>query len=152
MGVRARPDHQVVLAGEAHGLVVVALKEQARVVNLEDVDVGEVLVQRRRVRDGVQPVERVRHVDEAALPADRRDRVCEGEPARDLLLEEESDHLALAVGLHLLAGNDDEVASARELGRFQRASERVVVRNGDCAEPDRLCVHDEIGGIDRAVV
>ena len=59
-------------------------------------------------RDRMQPVERVREVDEAALVADRRDRLREGHAARDLLPEEEADDLALAVGLDLFAGNDDE--------------------------------------------
>ena len=44
----------------------------------------------------VQPVERVRHVDDAALALDLRDRLGEGHAAGDRALEEEADDLALA--------------------------------------------------------
>ena len=81
------------------------------------------------------PVERVREVDEPALLADRRDRVGERHPARDLLLEEEPDHLALVVGLDLLAGDHDQVAVAGELDGLERAAEDVVVGDRDRAEP-----------------
>ena len=123
VGVGAGAHRQVVLAREAERLVVVGLEEEPRVVDLEHVDVGEVAVQRARVGDRVQPVERVRHVDEAVLLADRRDRVGEAEPARDLTLEEEADHLALLVGLDLLAGDDDQIA-ARARSRPPRAHRR----------------------------
>ena len=109
-------------------------------------------MERRRVRNRVHAVERVREVDEAALLADRGERVGERHAARDLLLEEEPDHLALAVGLHLLARDDDQVAVARELDRLERAAEDVVVGDRDPAEPDRLRVVDEVPGRDRAVV
>ena len=72
-------------------------------------------------------------------------------PARDLALEEEADHLALLVGLDLLAGDHDEVAAAREVGRLERAAEDVVVGDGDRAEALRLGVVDELGRVDRAV-
>ena len=110
------------------------------------VDLGEVAVERRRVGDGMHPVERVGKVDEPALLSDRCDRVGEGHAARDLLLQEEPDHLALAVGLDLLAGNDDEVAVARELDRLERAAERVVVGDRDRAEPDLLRVVEQLRG------
>ncbi len=70
-------------------------------------------MERRRVRDRVQPVERVRKVDETALGLDRGDRVREGHATRDLLGEEEPDHLALPVGLDLLAGDHDQVPRSR---------------------------------------
>ena len=101
--VRAGAHRQVVLAREAQRLVVVRLEEQPRVVDLEDVDLGEVAVQRRGVGDRVHAVERMREVDDAALRLDRGDRLAELHPARDLLVQEEADHLALAVRLHLLA-------------------------------------------------
>ena len=47
------------------------------------------------VGDRVQAVERVRHVDEPALALDLGDRLRQRHPARDLLLDEEADHLAL---------------------------------------------------------
>ena len=64
-------------------------------------------------------------------------------PARDLLAQEEADHLALVVGLHLLAGDDDDVAAARELGDLERAGEDVVVGDRDRAEAFRLCVLEQ---------
>ena len=45
------------------------------------------------------------HVDQPALAADLGDRLLQRHPARDLLLDEEADHLALIGGLHLL-GHD----------------------------------------------
>ncbi len=102
-------------------------------------------MERRRVRDGVHAIEWVREVDEAALLADRRDRVGERHAARDLLLEEEADDLALVVGLHLLARDHDQVAAAGELDRLERAAEHVVVGDRDPTEPDRLGVVDEVG-------
>ena len=100
----------------------------------------------------MHPVERVRHVDDPVLLADRLDRVGEGHAAWDLLVEEEPDHLALVVGLHLLARNHDQLAPARELDRLERAGEDVVVGDGDRSEPLRLGVVDERLRLDRAVV
>ena len=116
---------QAVLAREAQRLVVERVAEQPRVVDLEDVDLRDVAVQRRRVGDRVETVERVREIDEAALLADRGDRVGEGHPARDLLLEEQPDHLALTVRLHLLAGDHDEVA-ARAASTASRAPPKTL--------------------------
>src|SRR5262249_56186740 len=96
-------------------LVVLRVEQQARVVDLEDVDVGEVPMKRLRLRDRVHAVERMGEVDQAALLADSGDCVLEREAARDLALEEEADHLALVGGLYLLAGNPDEVALTRPL-------------------------------------
>ena len=73
-------------------------------------------------------------------------------PARDLLAEEEADHLALAVGLHLLARDHDQVAAACELDGLERAAEDVVVGDRDRAEPFRLGMVDQRGRLDRAVV
>ncbi len=98
------------------------------------------------------PVEGMRHVDEPALFADRRDRVGEAEAAWDLALEEEPDHLALFVRLHLLAGNDDQLSTRRVVGGLQCAAEDVVVGDRDRAQPLCLGVVDELGRIDRAVV
>ena len=52
-------------------------------------------MERLRVRDGVAAIERVREEDEPALLADRGQRVLEAHAARDLLPQEEPDHLAL---------------------------------------------------------
>ena len=59
----------------------------------------------------------------------------EAHPARDLALQEEADHLALPVGLHLLAGDHDQVAALGVVDRLERAAEDVVVGDGDRAEP-----------------
>ena len=74
-----------------------------------------------RVRDRVHAVEGVGEIDEPALRPDRGDRVGEGQAARDLLAQEEADHLALAVGLDLLAG-DDRRACGRGRARPPRAA------------------------------
>ena len=146
------PGDEVVLAREAQGLVVVGLEEQARVVHLEDVDLAEMTVERLRVGNRVQAVEGVGEVDEAALLANRCQRVSEREPAWDLLAEEQADHFALPVGLHLLAGDHDQVAAARLLDRLERAAEDIVVGDRDRAEPLRLRVVEQLVDLDRAVV
>ena len=97
------------------------------------------------------PVERMRDVDEAALFPNRGDGVGERNPPRDLAFEKEADHLALLVGLHLLALDHDQVAAARGVGGLERAAEDVVVGDGDRAEAFSLGVVDELGGVDRAV-
>ena len=91
-------------------------------------------------------------VDDPALGADRVDRLAERHPARDLLVEEEPDHLALVVGLHLLARDHDEVAAACELDRLEGAAEDVVVGDRDRAEALRLGVVEQLLDRDRAVV
>src|SRR5437667_8978767 len=103
MRVRTGTRREVVLAREAQRFVVVALEEQAGVVDLEDIDLRQVPVERRGVWDRMQAVERVRDIDEAALDTDRLDRFREGHAARNLLLKEQADHLALPRGLDLLA-------------------------------------------------
>ena len=80
------------------------------------------------------------------------DRVSEGHAAGDLLLEEEADHLSLAVGLDLLAGYDDQLAAPCELDGLECPAEGVVVGDRDCSEPDLLRVVEELRDRDRAVV
>ena len=92
------------------------------------------------------------HVDDPVLLADRLDRVREAHSARDLLPEEEADHLSLVVGLHLLARDHDEVPPARQLDRLEGTAKDVVVRDGDRSQALRLGVVDERPRIDRAVV
>ena len=84
VGVGASPDRQVVLAREPHSLVVVGLEEQASVVHLKQVYVGEVSLERRGVGDRVQAVEGMWDVHEPALVVDRRDRLGEREAGRNL--------------------------------------------------------------------
>ena len=143
---------QAVLAREAQRLVVERVAEEAGVEDLEHVDLGEVAVEGGGIRDRVQAVEGMGEVDEAALLADGRDRVREGHPARDLLLEEEADHLALAVRLHLFARDHDEVSAAGELDPLERAAERVVVGDRDSAQADLLRVVEQLCGRRRAIV
>ena len=59
MSIRPRSHGQVVLASEAQRFLVVGLEEEAGVVDLEHVDLGEVVLQRRGLGDRVQPVERM---------------------------------------------------------------------------------------------
>src|SRR5918994_5160818 len=67
MCVGSRSHQEVVLAREAKGLVVRGLEQQTGVVYLEDVDLAEMPVEHARVGDAVQPVERMRKVDDSAL-------------------------------------------------------------------------------------
>ena len=97
-------------------------------------------------------VEGVGDVDDALLLADRRDGVGERHSTRDLLVQEEPDDLAVAIGLDLLAGDHDEVVAARGLDRLERPREDVVVGHRDRAEALSLRMGDERRGLDRAVV
>ena len=109
-------------------------------------------MERRRLGDRVHPVERMGQVDKAALGADRLDGLAEGHASRDLLAQEEPDHLALVGRLHLFARDHDEAAAARPLDRLERAAEDVVVGDRDRAEPLRLGMVEELVDVDRAVV
>ena len=150
VGARAR--RQAVFPREAGRFLVVALEEQPGVVDLEDVDLVQVPVHGGRERDRVHPVERVGEVDDALLLADRGDRLGERHAAGDLLAQEEADHLALVVRLHLLAGNHDQVATARPRDRLLGAAEHVVIRDRDRPEPFGFGVVEQFVHLDRAVV
>ena len=83
------------------------------------------------------------HVHEAALAADLGDRLLQGHPARDLLLDEEADHLALVGGLHLLG--HDHLDPVGPLARLERAGDLVVVGDRDRAQAGAL------GGVEQRV-
>ena len=124
-----------VLAGEALGLLVEGGHRHPRVEDLEDVDLLDDVEQVLVVGHRVEAVERMRHVDEPALVADRGDRLRHRQPLGDLLLEEEADHLALLGGLHLLG--DDHLDVVHPLGdppRLQRPGDLVVVGDRDRPE------------------
>ena len=72
------------------------------------------------------------HVGEAALGVDRVDRLPQRHAARDLLLDEEPDHLALVRGLDLL--RHDHLDPVRALARLERARDLVVVGDRDRAQ------------------
>src|SRR6187397_680542 len=152
VGVRARAHLQAVFAREAQRLLVVRLEQQARVVDLEHVDLRQVALDRRGIGNGVDAVEGVGEVDDPALLADRGDGVVERQPAWDLLLEEEPDHLALRVGLDFLARDHDQLAAACLLDRLERAAEDVVVGDRDRAEAGLLRVVEQFADRDLAVV
>ena len=90
------------------------------------------------VGNRVHAVERMRDIDDPALALDLRDGLLEAQTARDLLLDEQADDLALAGGLDLLA--DDHLdgwvgtGSKRLRARLERARDLVVVGHGDRAE------------------
>ena len=109
------------------------LRRHGRKVHAQIVDVGDESLERRGRRNGVHPVEGVGDVDDPVLFADRDDRLRERHAARDLLLEEEADHLALVVGLHLLARDHDQLPPVSALHDLERSPEDVVV--GDCDRP-----------------
>ena len=131
--VGARAGGDPVLGGEAQGLLVELGDRDARVEDLDRVDLVEHGEQVLVVGHRVHAVERVRHVDEPALAPDLGDRLLQRHPARDLLLDEQADHLALLGGLHLLA--DDHLDAVRLRPRLVGAGDLVVVGDRDRTEP-----------------
>ena len=102
-----------------------------------------------RIRDRVQPVERVGHQHQPVLSLDPGDRLGHRQPALDLLGQEEADHLALG-GLDLLArDHGDRLAQG---GRLQGAVDLVVVGDRDRAQATRDAVVEQRLGIGGAVV
>ena len=77
---------QAVLGGEARRLLVEGADRDARVEDLDRVDLVEDREQVLVAGHGVHAVERVRHVDEAALAADLGDGLREAHAARDALV------------------------------------------------------------------
>ena len=110
-------------------------------------------MQRLRVGDRVPAVEGVGDVDEPALLPDRRQRVRERHAPRDLLVQEEPDHLALALGLHLFAGDHD-----RAPGRGASSTASCAPANtlwsvtAIAPSPSASRMVEELGDGDRAVV
>ncbi len=82
----------------------------------------------------VHAVEGMGDVDEAALAPDLGDGLGQRHAARDLLLDEEADHLALAGGLDLLADDDLDAEALGLLARLERAGDLVVIGDGDRAQ------------------
>ena len=123
-----------VLGGEALGLLVERGERHPRVEDLEDVDLLDDLEQVLVVGHGVQPIERVRHVDEPALASNLGDRLRHRHPARDLVLQKQSDHLTLLGGLDLLGHDHLDPVVVGDLTRRQRPRNLVVVSDGNRAE------------------
>src|SRR4029453_3321845 len=94
VAVRAGPRDDPVLAGEPHCLLVEGGEGDSRVEDLEDVDFIEDLEEVLVVGHRVQPVEGMRDVDEATLPAYLRDRLGHRHPALDALGQEEAEPLS----------------------------------------------------------
>ena len=120
VAVRAGARDDPVLGGEALGLLVERGQRDPRVEHLEDVDLLDHVEQVLVVGHRVQAVERVRDVDQPALAADLGDRLRHRHPPRDLLLDEEADHLALLGRLHLLG--DDHLDPAARSASSRAAS------------------------------
>ena len=133
--VRAGAGDDPVLGGEALRLLVERGERDARVEHLQDVDLLDDVEQVLVVGHGVQAVERMRHVDQAALTADLGDRLRHRHPPLDLLLDEEADHLALLGGLHLLGDDHLDPDLVRDLTRLERAGDLVVVGDRDRPQP-----------------
>ena len=109
-------------------------------------------MKRRRRRDRVHPVERVRDVDHALLLADRREGVGERHAAWDLLAEEEADHLAVPIGLHLLAGDHDQ-ARRRVPARPSRARPQKTLWSVTAIAPSpssSACARSSAGSIEQS--
>ena len=135
MAVGAGAGDDPVLGGEPLGLLVERGQRHPGIEDLEDVDLLDHVEQVLVVGHRVQPVERVRDVDEAALAADLGDRLGHRHPALDLLLDEEADHLALLGGLHLLGDDHLDPELVGDLARGERAGDLVVVGDRDRSEP-----------------
>ena len=139
VGVGAGAAAQPVLLREVLGRAVVALEPEAAVGGLEDVDRAGVLLEQGARGRRVEAIERVRHVDEAALGADALERLGERQAARDLLVQEQPDDLAVLGGLDL--GADDDVQRQAALDRarasLDAARDRVVIGDRERAEPCR---------------
>ena len=78
MGVGPGGGDQAVLGGEAGGLLVEDRDRDARVEDLDRVDLVEDREQVLVAGHGVHAVEGVGHIDEAALAADLGDRLLRG--------------------------------------------------------------------------
>ena len=120
-----------VLGSEPDRLVVELGDRDPRVEDLDRVDLVEHVEQVLVVGHRVQTVERMRHVHQPSLAPDLGDRLLERHPARDLLLDEQADHLALVGRLDLLA--DDHLDAVRLGPGVERAGDLVVV--GDAIAP-----------------
>ena len=81
------------------------------------------------VGDGMHAIERVGDINQPALAVDFGDRLLERHPTRDVLVDEQADHLALIGGLDLL--RDDHLDPVRPRRRLVSASDDVVVGHGD---------------------
>ncbi len=81
----------------------------------------------------MQPVERVRHVHDAALAFDLGDGLGEAHAGRDAFFQEEADDLALA-GLDLFAHDDAHAVALGEGLRLEGAGDLVVIGDGQHVE------------------
>ena len=150
VGVRAGAGQDPVLGGEPDRLLVELGDRDPRVEHLDRVDLVEHRQQVLVVGHRVHPVERVRHVDEPALALDLGDRLLQRHPARDLLVDEQADDLALVGRLDLLA--DDHLDPVGLGPRLERAGDLVVIGDGDRAQAPRPCLGEQHLDRGRAVV
>src|SRR6476660_5280549 len=112
MAVRAGARNDRVLAGEPDRLLVEGRESDPRIEDLEDVDLVDDLEEVLVVGNRVQPVERMGHVDQAALSPDLGDRLLHRHSPLDSLAQEEADHLTLVCGLHFLGDDHLDPADA----------------------------------------
>ena len=109
-------------------------------------------MQRRRVGDRVEAVERVGEVDEPPCS-----RIAAIVSANDMPrgISSSRNSPITSPWSSVLTSSPGMTTRSRvraELDRLERAAEDVVVGHGDAAEPDRLGVVEELVGRDRAVV
>src|SRR5687767_738840 len=136
MRVAADGSRDVLFLREGRGAHVVA---REGLTGVEDLDAIDVLIDalQHRTPDVERAIaaEWVRHGDETALIVDTRDRLFRGQAARDLLLEEETDDLAVPATDFL---TDDHPKAVGQLAEPQRALDRVVIGRADDVQPRGL--------------
>ena len=143
--VRAGSLEQPVLAREAKRLVVEGVAKEPRVVDLEHVDLGQVAMDRRRVGDRVEAVERVGEVDEAAPARGSRRSSSANVMPRGISSSRNSPITSPWSSVLISSPGTTTRSRVRaSLDGLERAAEDVVVGHGDAAEPDRLGVVEDV--------
>src|SRR5688572_11278491 len=136
MRVAADSSRDVLLLREGRSAHVVAREGLAGIEDLDAVDVLIYALEHRTPDvESAIAAEWVRYRDETALIVDTRDRLFRGQAARDLLLEEETDDLAVPAADFL---THDHPKAVGQLAEPQRALDRVVIGRADDVQPRGL--------------
>ena len=135
-----------VLPREAERLVVVCVEQKPRVVDLGHVDLED---------DGAASPATGSRASGRTGAGRRRRPPARGSPRRCRRSSSragsprggKADHLAVAVGLHLLAGDHDQVPVARQLDRLERTARTLWSVTADGSEAVALGVSDQLDGL-----